>query len=44
MKKSLTIYTQTEEQLNKVKALMLALEISFKENEIKESEIAEKKI
>lgn len=32
MKNSLTIYAESEEQLNTIKALMLSLEISFKEN------------
>jgi hypothetical protein len=33
MTKSLTIYAENEVQLTKIKALMLALDISFKENE-----------
>lgn len=33
MKNSLTIYAENETQLTKLKALMLSLEISFKENE-----------
>lgn len=44
MKKSLTIYTQNEEQLNKLKALMLTLDISFKENEINDKEIETKEL
>jgi hypothetical protein len=39
MKKSITIYTENEEQLTTIKALMLALEISFKENTINDNKI-----
>lgn len=45
MKKSLTIYIESEEQLNNLKALMLSLEIAFKENSIpKDSEIEDDKL
>lgn len=44
MKKSLTIYTESDEQLNKLKALMLSLEIAFKENSISDNENDEEKL
>lgn len=33
MEKSLTVYAENEAQLTKLKALMLSLDIPFKENE-----------
>lgn len=44
MKKSLTIYTESDEQLSKLKALMLSLEIAFKENSISDNENDEEKL
>lgn len=32
MKNSLTVYAENEDQLTKLKAIMLSLDISFKEN------------